>query len=234
MLNLSMIWYLGNTHIDLFYFGQFLVILTKCLEEDEVHERVIGVLVELGESFHKTEPKSRALIISLAFQLFDILLKRDMEPAPIIDWIKSILTGLLRESDSIQKWLRNHPSVHSDLPCGVPSNQDPSKYLQMMKEVDQELIELILIQIQRLMCVWMKQKDLTEIQQITVWFDVVPVFLTSSHGLRPGVQVCALNLLLVGLQVIRKVSIIKNLKNKNPVVLGGPNWSPSGNSAVFE
>lgn len=185
------------------------MILAKCLEEDEVHDRVIGVLVELGESFQKTEPRSRALIISLAFQLFDILLKRDMEPAPIIDWIKSILHGLLQELDNIQKWLRNHSSVNKDLPCGIPRNQDPSKYLQMMKEADQELIELILIQIQRLMCVWMKQKDLTEIQQITVWFDLVPVFLTSSLRLRPGVQVCALDLLLVGLNVIKKVSIIK-------------------------
>eukprot|EP00210_Caulerpa_lentillifera_P005679 g5431.t1 len=193
-------------------YTQFLMILAKCMEEDEVHDKVTTVLTQ-SIAFQKSDPKARALVISTSFQLVDIMFKRDMDSFPVLNWIHGVLNGLHQEVMSIQRCLLSQLSPYRELPY-LPrdslSIQDHSRYLKMLREADQDLMELIMIHIQRLLCTGLQSRHPSSLQMITMWFNLVPEFL---HDIRPAVQICALNIVLVGLHVNHKDFIVQTLQS---------------------
>lgn len=199
----------GATHECLHWAIQFLVILASTLPEIDVQYGVVRILFNLEPfiDFQKSDSKARAMILSSAFQIIDILQKRKMDITEPRSLLLELLTSLLQESKTIHEMFKL--STFKETPFFNPSFITPSEtrlYLERIQSANNWMLEICCMHIQRLMAYQLAMEETQNVQSITFWFDFVLSILVPNPEISINLKEAAVNVLKIGLSVIQRMT----------------------------
>ncbi|CAD7695055.1 unnamed protein product [Ostreobium quekettii] len=154
----------GNTSHDTLRLAvQFLLLLVQTLPQEDVLYSVVRLLFggELFLDFRSSDLQARAILLCGAFRLLDAMRQRGMDVTEVAKSINDLLGALIDEHERIAAVLRSpihcraNPLNASDLPWRphwFPLYDEYLTFLNTMQRGDQDLIVLVLMHMQRVLC----------------------------------------------------------------------------------
>lgn len=198
------------SHSSLHFALQFLLILATVLPEVDVQYEIVRIVFccEPFIDLSKSDPKAKAMIVSTAFQLIDIMKKRSMDTTEPYSSLQTIIRALLTEHERICEMLSAplHPKegVHWD-PSMFGTSSESVTYLKMLQTSIVITVDLALTHIQRLMCLSLSDGDALTTEGIAFWIETALPLVGVKTGVPPDLKEAALNVLMVGLGIVQRV-----------------------------